>query len=192
MRDDRDYSSASMSNYIHWVMKDRLNLSDREIKQWKNLCIVLAHIEFIWSHPMDENRAADGLELRDDFEYETGEYLDKSSGLLPNCSFFEMLAALAIRCENQLMRNLSLGDRTSRWFFEFLDNLGIDSNMRSDDVEGIVVDFMDKKYKINGEGGMFPLKRSGINQRDEQIWKQLSAYINENYLDDGEGLELFR
>ena len=192
MRDDRDYSSASMSNYIHWVMKDRLNLSDKEVKQWKNLCIVLARIEFIWNHPMDENRAADGLELRDDFEYETGEYLDKSSGLLPNCSFFEMLAALAIRCENQLMRNLSLGDRTSRWFFEFLDNLGIDSNMRSDDIEDIVVDFMDKKYKINGEGGMFPLKRSGINQRDEQIWKQLSAYINENYLDDGEGLELFR
>ena len=141
---------------------------------------------------MDENRAADGLELRDDFEYETGEYLDVSSGLLPNCSFFEMLAALAIRCENQLMRNLSLGDRTSKWFFEFLDNLGIDNRLNREDIEDITVNFMNGKYKSNGEGGMFPIRRTGINQRGEQLWKQLSAYINENYLEDGEDLPLFR
>ena len=192
MRDDRYYSSASMEDYIRWVMKDKLKLTDREMKHWKNLCLVLAEIEFAWIHPMDENRAADGLELRDDFEYETGEYLDKSSGLLPNCSFFEMLAALSVRCENQLMRNLSLGDRTSKWFFEFLDNLGLDPDLKSEDIQEIVINFMDGNYKANGEGGMFPIKRRGINQRGEQLWKQLSAYISENYLDDGEDLILFK
>ena len=192
MRDDRCYSSASIEDYIHWVMKDKLKLTDKEIKDYKNLCIVSATIEFTWIHPMDENRAMDGLELRDDFEYETGEYLDKSSGLPPNCSFFEMLAALCIRCESQLMRNLSLGDRTSKWFFEFLDNLGLDSDMRTDDIEEILVAFMHGDYKSNGEGGMFPLKRRGINQRGEQLWKQLSAYISENYLDDGSDLILFK
>ena len=192
MRDNNYYSSASMSDYIHWVLKDRLGLTEKEIKKNQRIVLALAKVEFVWRHPMDENRAIDGLELRDDFEYETGEYLDKSSGVLPNCSFFEMLAALSIRCENQLMRNLSLGDRTSRWFFEFLDNLGIESDMRTEEIEGIVLDFMNGNYDPNGEGGMFPLKRSGINQRGEQIWKQLSAYINENYLDDGEDMALFR
>ena len=79
---------------------------------------------------MDENRAIDGLELRTDFEYETGEYLDKTSGLMPKCTVFEMLAALAIRCESQLMYNPSLGDRTSKWFFEFLDNLNLNTHSR--------------------------------------------------------------
>ena len=192
MRDDRYYSSASMEDYIHWVMKDKLKLTDKELKRYRNLCIVSATIEFNWIHPMDENRATDGLELRDDFEYETGEYLDKSSGLPPNCSFFEMLAALSIRCENQLMRNLSLGDRTSKWFFEFLDNLGLDPELRTDDIEEIIINFMHGNYKSNGEGGMFPLKRRDINQRGEQLWKQMSAYISENYLDDGSDLLLFR
>ena len=191
MRDDKYYSSASMEDYIHWVMKDKLKLTDKEIKSWRKVCFILSNIEFTWIHPMDENRATDGLELRDDFEYETGEYLDKSSGLLPNCSFFEMLAALAIRCENQLMRNLSLGDRTSKWFFEFLDNLEISNDLLEEDINEIVISFMEGKYKPNGEGGMFPLRRRGINQRGEQLWKQLSAYINENYLNDGEELPLF-
>ena len=186
MRDDSYYSSASISKYINWVLKDKLGLTDKECKKYQYIVLALADIEFIWRHPMDENRAIDGLELRSDFEYETGEYLDKSSGLMASCTFFEMLAALAIRCENQLMRNLSIGDRTSKWFFEFLDNLGLlDDNLSESDIKDIVIDFMD------GGIDMFPLKNKGIKQKNEQIWKQLSAYINENYIYDGSDMELF-
>ena len=187
MRDNDYYSSASMSDYIHWVLKDKLKLSDKETKSYLYLVSAITNIEFTWRHPMDENRAIDGLDLRSDFEYETGEYLDNSSGLMPHCTFFEMLAALAIRCENQLMRNLSVGDRTSKWFFEFLDNLGLlDNKLSINDIECIVDDFM------NGDLDMFPLKDKGIVQKNEQIWKQLSAYINENYFNDGSEMELFR
>ena len=186
-RDDRYYSSASMNTYIHWVLKDRLGLTDKEMR--KNLCLVsaLAEVEFVWRHPMDENRAIDGLELRSDFEYETGEYLDKTSGLIPQCSMFEMLAALAIRCENQLMRNSLLGDRTSKWFFEFLDNLGIlECNERDvDHIVDVCHDFM------NGRKDMFPLKKRGIKQKNEQIWKQLMAYLNENYTIEDTDMPLF-
>ena len=188
MRDNNYYSSASMSEYIHWVLKDKLGLTEKECKDNRCLVSALAEVEFIWRHPMDENRANDGLELRDDYEYETGEYLDKGSGLMPQCTFFEMVAALAIRCENQIMRNLSLGDRTSKWFFEFLDNLdllGCDER----DVEKIVRTceaFMD------GKKDMFPLKKRGIKQSNEQIWKQLTAYLNENYSSEDSDLELYR
>lgn len=193
MRDDYNYSSASMSEYIHWVMKDKLHMTDREMRDYVKLVDILANVEFVWIHPMDVNRAMDGLELRSDFEYETGEYLDKSSCLLPRCSFFEMLAALAIRCENQLMRNLSIGDRTSRWFFEFLNNVGLDNKSTNEkEVRDILENVMTGNFATDGSGGMFPLKkRRGINQRNEQIWKQMSAYINENYFHEDPDLLLF-
>lgn len=183
MRDDRYYSSASMSDYIRWVLKDRLRLSEKEIKENLSLVSALAEVEFIWKHPMDENRAIDGLELRSDFEYETGEYLDKTSGLMPQCTMFEMLAALAMRCENQLMRDSMVGDRTSKWFFEFLDNLEVLDGSRP------VETACDLFFK--GALELFPLKNKKIKQKNEQIWKQLMAYINENYGDDSEML-LFR
>lgn len=182
MRDNNIYSSASMSNYVRWVMTDKLCMNDREVKRYFNLLMDLSKVAFVWNHPMDENRAIDGLELRTDFEYETGDYLDASSGLMPKCTVFEMLAALAIRCENQLMYNASLGNRTSKWFFEMLDNLDLSPN-------SVVKD--DISIKII-EGGAFPLKNSKIHQRNEQIWKQLSSYLAENYFNDGGDLELFR
>ena len=186
MRDSINYSSASISKYVHWVLKDKLSLTDKETHTYTYIVLTLTNVEFTWRHPMDENRAIDGLELRDDFEYETGEYLDKSSGLMSSCTFFEMLAALAMRCESQLMRSVSMGDRTSKWFFEFLDNLGLmDTNLRESEIKSRAERFM------NGELDMFPLKRKDIVQRNEQIWKQLSSYMNENYFDDGQNLELF-
>lgn len=188
--------SASPTTYLDWIMKDRLLLTDREIKNYISLFDVLFDMDFIWIHPLDENRAADGLVLRSDFEYETGLYI---VGLGPKCTVFEMLAALAIRCENQLMRNLSMGDRTAKWFFMMLDNLGLTefdnrhwgstSRLR---VLSIIDDFLNRKYKKNGAGGAFPLRHSQNNQSNEQIWDQLMAYINENYSEDDEDLELFR
>ena len=171
-----------MSDYIHWVMSDKLGLNNKECKAYLGLCMDLANIEFIWRHPMDENRAEDGFELRTDFEYETGEYLDKTSGLMPKCTVFEMLAALAIRCENQLMYSPSLGNRTSKWFFEFLDNLSLDQNSRVD--ESIAEDIL--------EGRAFPLKFSSDMEDEEQLWKLASAYLSENYLKNDENFELFR
>ena len=179
MRDDRNYSSASMSDYIRWVMSDKLGLNNKECKSYLNLCMDMAEKEFVWHHPMDENRALDGLELRSDFEYETGEYLDKTSGLMPKCTIFEMLAALAIRCENQLMYSPSLGNRTSKWFFDFLDNLDLTPNSEIDDT--LCTDILD--------GRAFPLK---FSSQDEQIWKRVSEYLTENYIKNDKNFELFR
>lgn len=186
MRDDYNYSSASMSEYIHWVMKDKLHMTDREVRDFLRTMEVLASVEFVCNHPMDDNRAIDGLELRDDFEYETGRFLDKSSGLLPRCTFFEMLAALAMRCESQLMRNLSIGDRTSRWFFEFLYNLGISD-------PGMDERYICRLTDPTNYSKMFPLKNRSRNaaQRNEQIWNQAMAYLNENYMNEDPDLVLF-
>ena len=191
-----DNLSASPMTYLDWIMKDRLHLTDREIKNYISLFNALFDLDFIWIHPLDENRASDGLVLRSDFEYETDLYIE---GLRPKCTVFEMLAALAIRCENQLMRNPSKGDRTAKWFFMMLDNLHLleFSNKNwdpscYDHIVSIVRRFLERKYGRNGEGGAFPLKHSKNNQCNEQIWNQLMSYINENFSEDDEDLELFR
>lgn len=188
MRDNNYYSSASMSEYIHWVLRDKVGLTEKECRENRCLVSALAEIEFIPRHPMDENRADDGLELRNDFEYETGNFIDKTSGLMPSCTFFEMVAALAIRCESQMMRNLSLGDRTSKWFFEFLDNLDV---LGCDDRNVEYIVDMCEAF-MEGKKDMFPLKKRGIKQANEEIWKQLTAYLNENYLNEGDDMVLYR
>ena len=181
--------------------KDILLLTDKEYRKYTKLFTKLANMEFVWLHPRDENRASDGLMLRRDFANETELYLDNSSGILPRCTVFEMLAALANRCESQLMRNLSYGNRTSKWFFIMLENLGLDnltnSNWKSDsdeEVFNVIHTFLYRKYRADGtNGGLFPVKRRGVNQKTEEIWKQLMTFLSENYTsEDDSELELYR
>ena len=69
-----DDGSASFKDYQEWLY-DRLGLKDRDIKRYSKLFDYLLNLEFIWIHPRDENRAADGKALREQFTYETGLYL---------------------------------------------------------------------------------------------------------------------
>lgn len=198
--DDMAASGASKSQYIHWLMVDKLSMTDSEVKKYSKLLNSLLSVEFVWIHPMDENRAIDGLDLRDKFSYETDLYLDASSGLTVKCSMLEMMAALAIRIESQIMRNLSIGDRTSKWFFVMIDNLGL--NGYSDkawktaygrEVEEICKKVIYRDYKPDGTGGLFPIKNNnqGKNWKNEQIWNQCMAYLSENYPNDDPDLALY-
>ena len=184
-----DQSSASLEEYIEWIAHERLYLTDKEYKSYTRLIFFLTGIEFEWVVPRDENRAADGLALREDFTYETGLFLDSSTNLMPRCTFFEMLAALAYRCESQIMLDFSNGYNVSRWFFIMLENLGLkdltNSKFRRDDENYImqrVNNFMDREYKKDGTGGIFVVKNRKIDMTEEEIWKQCMAFLNENYL----------
>lgn len=200
MRTDSNYASAATSSvYIEWLMKDKLGLTDKEWKTYNFLINSLAKIEFIWIHPQDENRAIDGMELREQFSRETGLYLDGSSGLTAKCSMLELLAALSIKVENRIMRNVDLGDRTSKWFFAMIDNMGCtritNKNWKYDDeayIRSVCNAIIYRDYKSNGEGGLFPLKNESKNWKNEEIWVQCMAFLRENYPNDDSGLELYK
>lgn len=187
--DDRDLSPATLDDYIDWVVNERLFMRREDFDRYSRLNTILINTEFIVLHPRDNNRADDGLTLREDFTYETGLYLDKSSGLMPVCTVFEMLVAFAYRCEDQIMLNLSEGYRPWRWWNIMLDNLGFldltDSNWRRDDVQ-IVEDtldkFMNREYENNEIGCLFKIKNRDFVARDEELWKQCMVFINENYM----------
>lgn len=146
----------------------------------------LHDIPFRWILPNDENRADDGCALRDRFLYETN-YTDYD---LPEkeCSVLEMLAALANRI-NDILIDIEDYDDTPRWFWELLENLQIDefddmtltSTSMYDIVDDSINTFMDRLYDRNGFGGLFPLKNAKDDQRDIELWYQMSAYLEENY-----------
>jgi hypothetical protein len=44
------------------------------------------------------------------------------------------------------------------------------------EIEGKI---MDRRYERNGQGGLFPLRKPAMDQRDVEIWYQANAYMIE-------------
>jgi len=132
-------------------------------------------MEFHYSVRGDENRVADGLELREEYISEFGPVLD-----LPcdKASVLEVLAALSIRCAYQT----DVPD--DHWFWIFISNLGLDEyrslrRTQESEVRGIIDIFLNRAYDSNGDGGIFPLNHnSRYNQKRRELYAQLFDYLN--------------
>lgn len=198
MKDLKFKTEGGWNQYIEWIALAKLKFNYQEFSKYNALIWALVDIPFDYVHPMDENRYNDGLGLRREFENLTEYDLSLESGYKERCTTFEMMAALAARCENQLMRDVALGDRSKMWFFEMCKNLDI----LKWDFEHLTYDYKDdicrkvgvwlsRKYEKDGRGGAFPLKNTSENQKNVQIWNQMNAYLGENFMDFS-GLELFK
>lgn len=170
--------------YYEWLIG---HISDIE-----NHTIILRELfmrDFYAVLPRDDNRAEDGLELRLYFFEETkGNGVGMPSGA---CKVLEMLIALALRCERDIMHDEDFGDRTSKWFWMMIDNLGftgftddqmyINSTISNLFEEKLEI-FLDRKYTKKGVGGLFPLKKTKNDQRKVEIWYQMNEFLMENDL----------
>lgn len=141
--------------------------------------------EFIWNVEKDSNRAADGIDLRDDFAREQNLYSYEicMSMLKGPCSVLEMMVALARRCENEIMTDHHFGDRTNYWFWEMIDNLEL-TEMRDDnfDVQYVLYSidiFLHRRYRQDGTGGgMFWAKDSNFDFRKIELWYQMMQWLD--------------
>lgn len=148
---------------------------------YRQLLTFLHDTEFIYFVPYDENRAAEGIALRYRFcllhNCEDMEYY-----LAGPCSVLEMLIALAIRCEENIMDDPEKGNRTSQWFWSMITNLGLgsmsDSNFNEWLVNDVITRFLNREYEPDGRGGLFTVKNWNRDMRTAEIWHQLMAYIN--------------
>lgn len=133
---------------------------------------------------MDGNRLADGEDLRYRFGREQGysdaliaSFLDTQS-----CSVLEMMVALAIRCEEHIMADDEIGDRTGQWFWNMIVSLGLGTmnDARFDDsfVEEIVTRFLDREYEPDGRGGLFTIRHCPEDMRGIEIWYQMCMYLD--------------
>lgn len=162
-------------------------------QEYRILFDFLYDIEFEWDYsiPMDENRAKDGIFLREEFSSEESIEEPISARYWP-CSFLEFLVALARRIENQVMYDPDSDTDASTWFWEMLGNAGLD---KCDDawmlkqhslgfmlVSEKVHEIMERRYSRDGKGGLFPLDDPETDQREVEIWYQINYYFWDKYV----------
>ena len=168
-------------DYHEWLC-DMMCANLPEHRNYTELLYDLDEKEFIWSHPMDENRDADALALRKEYFFDNG--YDLRDMVLSPRSCLEVLVAFSRRIEIEIMGEPG-DDHIERWFWIMLDNLKL---LEFDDDHydhGFVIHKLDiwltRKFTSSGKNGIFPLKKPTSDQRDIDIWYQMQAYLTENY-----------
>lgn len=143
----------------------------------------LHETEFVFTIPMDDNRAVDGIDLRYRFGDECSFPGPMIASLLDDspCSVLEMMVALAVRCEEHIMDDPDIGNRTGKWFWGMIRNLGLDgmNDFRFDCryVDDVLYRLLERRYGRNGDGGLFTVN-NGRDMRQTDIWYQMNYYLD--------------
>ena len=166
--------------YFNWMFQ-LVNAPD----PYSYLLMHLNKIPFQYTLLRDGNREADGIDLRYRFGQERGydNRLIASHLDVRPCTVLEMMTALALRCEEHIMSDDEIGNRTGRWFWEMIDNLGLES-MYDDNFDKVYADkiiyrFLNREYEPNGDGGLFTVHNRNVDLRKVEIWYQLMWYLDE-------------
>jgi hypothetical protein len=166
-------------SYLSWLYSliGSVKLKNRARSYWR-LARKLYTTEFIWFVPNDDNRVEDGRDLRFEFLEQTGLTAD-DDWLDLGCSFLEMLVALSRRL------SFEAEGEPRDWFWHLMDTLELrECNDRSqwtdEEVEVICNRIIFRNYDANGAGGLFPLQNPCHDQREVELWYQMSAYLLEH------------
>lgn len=172
-------NNSLAEDYLRWLSPQiRDGVDHREYDQ---LISIMFDKEFIWLVPNDDNRMADGLDLRVEFCHRQHIPTSASAELGP-CSFLEVLIGLSRRL------SFNAGGSAQEWAWELIGNLKLDemsdplSRSRSVRVENILETCIFRTYRRNGRGGFFPLVRAREDQTQVELWYQMAAYIEERQL----------
>ncbi len=178
-------ASGLKSEYFDWIYKLVIAKPYSGGHSYRLLLKYLDSVQFTYSNPMDANREDDGVDLRYRFGYENDVPDSAITAYLDNrpCTVLETMAALCFRCEEHIMSDDSLGDRTSRWFMEMLGSMGIsdmyDTRFDAAKVGRTVGVMLDRRYSVNGKGGLFTVKEPRTDMRRAEIWYQMCWYLDE-------------
>lgn len=162
--------------YLSWLM-DKVGGEEGYIELFK----ALSNREFTWFVDNDENRAEDGLNLRDAYGYYTG---------LENyeCTVLEMMVGLSIRVGEEILWDGET-DYVQIVFWEMISNLHFEKqtndNIDYDFVNERIDIFLSRNYGENGDGALFkaipfyshfPKKFQKL-----EIWYQMQGWLNDNF-----------
>jgi len=167
------------NDYFSWLVSF---VSFNGVEKYKKLLMFLYMTPFDGG-ALDENREIDGTDFR--YRFFTQFSIsppDRSPILELPCNMLEMMIALSVRCEEQLMSDPELGDRTSFWFWGMIKNLKLycmtDDQYNVHYVKNAIDILKFKKYKPNGECGLFTTS-APVDMRTIEIWDQMGWYLNE-------------
>lgn len=169
------------NDYYDWL-RSRVDDADFNPSRYELLMSRLYHTEFTWTLDDDQARAYDGMGLRDRYAKETSQdALTVRMSLNFPCTILEMMVALASRCEDQIMEDLFVGNRTGRWFKVMISSLGLaweyDELYNESYVAYILDSFLHREYDSNGDGGLFRIENVDVNLREMGIWYQMNLYL---------------
>lgn len=194
--------------YFNWLctivhIDNYLNMS------WYILAKLLHNIEYYWVVSNDDNRATDGVKLRQKWLNLIKDEADNLGvegptfpldSLCGPCTLLEMLVGLSIRIESDIMQNESFGDRTAIWFWKMIHNILCYDNSKKtlimfsdneistkegDEIKEKFTKMMDRDYLYNGSGGLFPLNNNlNQDQKTVEVWYQAQEWLKENYFNE--------
>jgi len=162
--------------YFNWLCAKvfHIEVPTPSLTYWR-LFKILHSTEYVWLISGDDNRAEDGLELREEFLLESnfpGDPLWHDTG----CSIFEMLIAFARRAE------FNAGESLAFWFWHLVTNLDLQevndaSYVSDEEIDKILYEFVWRMYDDHGRGGLFPMSNPDHNQKEVEVWYQFCEYL---------------
>lgn len=176
--------------YFEWLVG--IVHGDDPEEPFYNLLATMHNCIFRWTTDLDENRAADGRELRRSWDEQCfAPMSDRKFDIFMRepVSCLEVLIGLAIRIQDEIMWNPDKGDRVPVWFWQMVENLGLKDldddhfygSKSSERVTEILENWMDREYSRDGFGSIFPIPKCNRDLRRVQIWSQMSEYFLKNY-----------
>lgn len=160
--------------YFHWLLKYIGNGVFRRDSYFE-LLEYLFNTEYCWSIPMDENRAADGIDLRHRFVMECNENQEDSYIYLSGpASVLEVLIALSIRME-QIARGTIDLSKSGQWFWGMIKNLNILDCYDGNFDYGKVKYFLGEWFNEDSKIGIFPYGKG-------EIWAQAMEFLSDKFV----------
>ncbi len=162
--------------YLEYLEPQVFSYSNND-ETYMDLLNLMYRKEFVWLIPNDDNRVADGLDLR--FEWFDIHGVSRNVMDFGPCSFLEVLVVLS--------RGLAFtaDESAEGWAWQLLINLELHkmrdplSKYKTQKADDILETVIWRTYGIDGYGGFFPLARPKDDQRKIELWYQLNAYVGE-------------
>lgn len=175
-------SSSLTEDYLRWLVPQVRE--EHMDPTYSDLIVLMFEMEFkeVESVPTDRNRVMDGLDLRTLFCQEReipSEHIPQMRQSLGPCSFLEVLIGLSKRLA------FAAGGDPRNWAWQLVENLELHkfpdpiTRRKARDVQEILGACVQREYHPNGLGGFFPLAWADEDQREVELWYQMSAYIRE-------------
>ena len=169
-------------DYYHWLL-DMVGANKEPYFNYLLLLQTLHKLDYTWHVPNDANRVQDALSLRKEYLHRAILPVDEN-GDIPAASVLEVLIALSYRCECDIMGEPGVA-HPARWFWMAIQNLDLmkctDDHFDRYYVQQQIDIWLEGRYKRNGQGGPFPLRKPNGDQRKKELWDQLLEFVMENY-----------
>lgn len=169
--------------YLDWLYGQVADVKTRaRTRTYRNLFEQLYDTIFVSIVGHDENRIADGRDLRYEYLAQAEEEPGHPDWTGKTCSMLEVLIVLS----RQLA--FEMDDPVKPWFWhllEVLDLVRFNDREYDEEAQEVIQETIDRviwrNYEPNGDGGLFPLRKPERDQREVELWYQLNAYLLEQF-----------